>query len=473
MHILAFRTGFAGVAFSLACLALVAPASAATPAMMEAWKACTGPSIPAETRIAKCSEVIASGELKGAAALSMAFTGRGFARAMRRDFDGALADLNEAIKQMPAPTALYYRALVFDQTDQLDRALGDLNKAIEIDPKNGSYYRARSSIFSKRKDYARAIADVSTALGLSSRPQVEYSLRGILHEEAGEKDKAIADYQKVLEIDPDDEFVRRQLGHLGGQLPQSAALPEGLCSANNITHEERVAGCTAVIESGNATGWTLKAAYCNRGYALTEMKEYDRVITDSDAALRVDDKLACAYLNRARGWYYKHDLDRAIADYTQAIKFDGRFHEAYASRGTAYFDRRDFTRAIADYDAAIAIDSTVAMYFSDRGNTRYLMGEHQRAVADLTVALSLEPGEAKIYIRRGYALLETGEFDRAAADFDKALELQPDDAYTQRGRTLAIAHKTPAQAAAENNESKDLSFSQFQRRLGPPAGTVH
>jgi hypothetical protein len=67
----------------------------------------------------------------------------------------------------------------------------------------------------------------------------------------------------------------------GGAPPKPAQLPPGQCSANDISHEEeeeeRVAGCTEVIESGKTRGWTLKTAYCNRGYALTELREYDRV----------------------------------------------------------------------------------------------------------------------------------------------------------------------------------------------------
>src|SRR5258708_15119422 len=110
-------------------------------------------------------------------------------------------------------------------------------------------------------------------------------------------------------------------------------------------------------------------------------------MVDSDAAIRLDDKLACAYLNRGRAWYYKHDLDRAIADYTQAVKSDGRFHEAYASRGTAYFDRRDFAHPIAEHDIAVAIDPPVFVYNPRRGYTPPHMDEEKAAVVGLSPPL--------------------------------------------------------------------------------------
>src|SRR5215813_13660010 len=79
--------------------------------------------------------------------------------------------------------------------------------------------------------------------------------------------------------------------------PKAVQLPSGLCSANDITHEQRIAGCTASIESGTLTGWPLKVAYCNRGYALTGLGEYDRVITDSDALIAINPQAGQGFEN--------------------------------------------------------------------------------------------------------------------------------------------------------------------------------
>ena len=135
--------------------------------------------------------------------------------------------------------------------------------------------------------------------------RVEYFLRGAAYEDIGQHDKAVADFQASLLLDPDNDVLRRHLVHLGGEIPKAVQLPSGLCSENDITHEQRIEGCTASIELGTLTGWPLKVAYCNRGYALTELGEYDRVITDSDALIAINPQAGCGYLNRARAWYYK------------------------------------------------------------------------------------------------------------------------------------------------------------------------
>jgi tetratricopeptide (TPR) repeat protein len=331
-----------------------------------------------------------------------------------------------------------------------------------LNPKDADYFRQRSSAFLKRKDYPHAIADLTTAIGLANKPKAEYFLRGAAYEDIGQKDKAIADFQASLLLDPDNDVLRRHIHHMGGEIPKAVQLPFGLCSANDITHEQRITGCTTSIESGTLIGWPLKVAYCNRGYALTELGEYDRVITDSDALIEIQPHAGCAYLNRGRAWYYKHDLDRAIADYTQAVAYDPRLHEAYASRGTAYFDRREFGKAIADYSAALSIDAYTPMYFSWRGNTRYVMGDYQSAVADYNRAIEVDPDYEQAYARRGWAFLQLEEFGKAEADFDKALTLAPDDEYAQSGRAHVYQRQNKP---VPEQQSTGLSFDNLRRMV--------
>jgi tetratricopeptide (TPR) repeat protein len=445
--------------------ALVGLGSAASAAsLQDAWKGCNARQISAADRIVQCSTVIDSGDVNPESR-AQALTARGFARLAQKEFARAMADFDAAIRQNPnLAAAYYYRGALRAQTDP-ERAIADLNKAIAIDPQDADYFRQRSSIHIKLKDYERGIADLTTAIGLAKNPKTEYFLRGSAYEDLGEREKAIADFREALLLDPDNDVLRRHLVHLGGEIPEAIQLPPGLCSANDITHEARVAGCTAVIESGTLSGWPLQVAYCNRGQALTELGEYDRVIADSNELIGIRPQAGCAYLNRGRAWYYKHDLDRAIADYTQAAGYDQHLHEAYASRGTAYFDRRDFARAIADYDAAISIDAYVPMYFSDRGNTRYLMGDMNRAIADYDRAIEIDPDYASTYARRGWAFLKTDELARAETDFDKALELAPGDAYAASGR--AQVHQRQNKPVPEGLAT-GLNFEKFRRVVQQP-----
>ena len=455
------------IAVSVFCgVAVLAAVSAAQAASLrQAWAACNARQILSADRVAHCTTVIDSPEVKPDAR-AQALVARGFGYIAQKELARALADFEAAIDQNPnLAAAHYYRGAILSQSDP-DAGLAAIDKAISLNAKDPDFFRERASIHEKRKDYPRAIEDLTTAIGLAKNPKTELFLRGSAYEDSGDPDKAIADFQASLLLDPDNDVLRRHLSRLGGEIPQAIQLPPGLCSANDITHEERIAGCTAVIDSGTLTGWPLKVAYCNRGYALTELREYDRVIADSNALMAIEPRAACGYLNRGRAWYYKHDVEQAIADYTRAVTFDPRLHEAFASRGTAYFDKGDFRNAIADYNAAISIDPFIPMYFSDRGNTRYQMGDNDRAIADYNKAIEVDPDYAQAYARRGWAFLKADDLAHAEADFDKALALDPTFTYAVAGRAQVYQRQNKP---VPEERASGLSFDNLRRMVDQPS----
>jgi tetratricopeptide (TPR) repeat protein len=448
-------------------LALAAPLPAAAASGENAFKACIAEDTLLAERLKQCNAVIASRKFKGQK-LALALTYRGVVHGKQKNFTKAIADFDEALRHHPdSPRAYWYRGSTWAAANDFDRALADLDKAIKLAPESAALRRTRAYVYSERKEHARASDDLTIAVGLAPRPHVEYTLRALAHLDAGERDKAIADYRKALEIDPGYDPPREGLRSLGAASVEALQLPPGKCSENNISDEERVAGCTAAIESGKLAAGPLTIAYCNLGYSLTELGQYVRVFETSVAAIRIDANSACAYLNRGRAWYYKKDSDRAIADYTQTIRLDRTFHEAYASRGTAYHERRDFARAIADYDAAISIDPAFAPYRSDRGNTRFQMGDSKRAIVDLTRAIEIDPNLAAAYARRGHAFLAIDDLDRAEADFAKALELAPGDAHASSGRAQVYKRRGKPEPAADRENTTGLNFEKFRRLMQP------
>src|SRR5262249_46911833 len=232
-----------GVAIGL--LAFAVPAAATVPSSAEAlatslddaWRACNAPQLSSADRIAHCTTIIESGRAKPVAR-AQALMARGFGYVFPKDFDRALADFDAAIRNNPKLAAAYYYRGAIQRDPK--RALADINKAISLNPRDPDYFRERSSLYAKRKEYPRAIADLTAAIGLAKKPTREYFLRGAAYEDIGQRDKAIADFQASLVLDPDNDVLRRHLVRLGGEIPKAVQLPSGLCSANDITHEQRI-----------------------------------------------------------------------------------------------------------------------------------------------------------------------------------------------------------------------------------------
>jgi tetratricopeptide (TPR) repeat protein len=451
--------------------ALVTPATASDPDA--AWATCSAPQTSPKDRIVRCSTVITLGF--GTAQLrAQALAIRGTAWAYQGDEKAAVADLDASLALHPNTNAYGNRAGLRMRNNDFDQALPDLDRAIALDARNAELRRFRAYVHMQRKDDARAIADLTAMIELTPRSAPAYALRAMIYENADERRKAIADYRKALEIDPDHNNARRFLARLGGTPPESAKLPPGRCSgeAEKTSDQDRIEGCTEVIKSGKYSGWTLKTAYCNRAYALTELGEYDRVIADSNALLKIDANASCAYQNRGRAWYYKKNLDRAIDDYNRAIKIEPTFHEAFSSRGTAYHDRFEFDLAIADYDQALRIEPDDKDVQAWRANSLRLKGIYADAIADLTRQIERTAENTERYRRRGEVYAARGDLDRAIADYTAAIELEPNESSHWQARAKIYDLKGETRlAAADRADAEKRQFNRLRSLLEQPRET--
>ena len=61
----------------------------------------------------------------------------------------------------------YNRATVYRAKGEIERAIADYSKAIEIDPQHSNAYFGRGSAFEAKGDYDRAIADFTKAIEIS------------------------------------------------------------------------------------------------------------------------------------------------------------------------------------------------------------------------------------------------------------------------------------------------------------------
>jgi len=207
------------------------------------------------------------------------------------------------------------------------------------------------------------------------------------------------------------------------------------CVGIATSPDDKVTACTAAIDAKTETGNRLAAAYCNRGYGLTEKRDLDRALADLDEAIRIDPAYACAYTNRGRVYAFKKDLDRAIKDYDEAIRIDPGFALAYNNRGDAWSNKGDARRALADFDAAIKADPDLAIAFGNRGFLYYRMHDFAHAIQDYTHEIKLSP-DALAYINRGNAFRDADQLDRAMEDYGEVTRIAPEDARGWRNRGL-------------------------------------
>jgi tetratricopeptide (TPR) repeat protein/curved DNA-binding protein CbpA len=213
---------------------------------------------------------------------------------------------------------------------QVTAAAASEDAAPSSDP---AFYVARGLRWSQKGDLDRAIADFDRAIELAPGNAPAHSHRASAWGAKGDKDRALADFEAAIRLDPGSPIPFRDRGTLWRR---SGALDLALVD----------------LDQAIRLGFSDAGAYNERGLVWQAKGRNERAIADFDRAIKIDPTLAAAYANRGIALRGKGDLDRAIADFDAAIRIDPGIAAAYYHRGHARSEQQDFERASADYARA-------------------------------------------------------------------------------------------------------------------------
>lgn len=226
--------------------------------------------------IVACSRLIDSGWYSGQAA-AVIYNNRGKALIDLGENDRALHDLNEALQLDPnLAVAFSNRGLVWLDAKKYDRSIQDFNEAIQLDPSLGVAYKNRAVAWLATKKYDDAISGFDKVMQLTTSPSADdYLGRGAAWIGKKNYDKALPDLDNAIRIDP-----------------------------------------------------RFAIAFNDRGFVYNNKGEFDRAISDLNNAIHLDPNLAVSYKNRGISYERKGETDKALADFKKAIKLDPHNKEA-------------------------------------------------------------------------------------------------------------------------------------------------
>jgi tetratricopeptide (TPR) repeat protein len=193
----------------------------------------------------------------------------------------------------------YNRGVRKQEKGDLDGAIADCTKAIELDPRDAESHVNRASAKRRKGDLEGALADCTQALELNPKLIEAYFVRAEVKSDKGDLDGTIGDYDEALKLQPD-----------------------------------------------------ISEVYVNRGAAKAEKRDLDGAIADYTKAIQLKPDYVVAYFNRGFARYRKGNYKRSLADYTKAIELKPDLTMAYQGRGDLHYELGAFTNALADYRKA-------------------------------------------------------------------------------------------------------------------------
>jgi tetratricopeptide (TPR) repeat protein len=130
------------------------------------------------------------------------YSQRGMVRFEKNDLDGAIADFTKAIEMNGQNQAYcyYFRGMAHYRKGNSDEAIADLSKAIAIKPQP-RFYDDRGNLLALQGELDRAIADLNKAIEMAPKYAKAYGDRAIVRLMRGENKDAELDLRKCFELD--------------------------------------------------------------------------------------------------------------------------------------------------------------------------------------------------------------------------------------------------------------------------------
>jgi len=348
--------------------------------------------------------------------------------------DHGIAKGNEKESRASAGTVedFFNRAGAKKAAGDLDGAIADYDRAIQLDPKDAAIYNNRGLAKQAKGDFNAAIADFNRGIELNPKDAVAYSNRGNTKRDKGDLDGAILDYNHSIRVNPKYAY---------------AYYDRGLAKKQKSDLDGAIADYNRVIELDPK----FAKAFCDRGVAKRRKGDLQGALSDYDRTIEIDPKYAIAYLNRGNARDEKGDLEGAIADYSRGIELNPKESKAYAYRGEVHAKKKEYDAAVMDTLKAIELKPNNGSYYLDLGWYQLFNRKPREAIAASLKALELSPDDTvviKTNLAHGY--LFDNQFDKA-----KTIYLQNKNAKLRDGK------RTFSQAALDD-------FKEFQ-----DAGITH
>ena len=368
----------------------------------------------------------------------------------KADFQGAIKDLNQAIKINPKYAFAYYRrAEARQNTGENDKAIADLQKAAQLFSEQGNKsdaFRSQGSMQMLKKDYPGAIAAFSQAIKLNPKDTDAYNERGMTRLYSGDLKGALADYNKSISLQPSDAYayMGRSFTHL--------KLQDKISAIADVNQAINIAPNYALPHL------ILGVIHYNFGDTERAVSTFNK----ASQLLAAQGNQSYAYASQGLAFQVSTNYPAAINSYTKAIKANPKDAEIYDLRGDVYSRSGNIQKALADYTQAIRINPNYASAYTSRATIRFAQQQDsQGALADLNKALSLDPSQDKAYFFRSIIRIQQKDQQRAEADINNAIKYVVNDAdrYMYKGIKSALQGNKPG---ALDNLQKSANLYQLR-----------
>jgi cellulose synthase operon protein C len=328
----------------------------------------------------------------------------------RHDSDKAVQDLNAAIELQP--NKVEYLALLgnyYLDIGEFPKAQNLFEKAIGKAPNNVEALVGQGRAMWQNGDIVKAkILLEKTSVKAKDDPRPQYLL-GRIAEDLDKPDEAMTYYRASSKKSRKYLTARVAIARL---FLKQKKLKEAL---GELTAAAKLNPRSAIVRNG------LGEAYLLQGNDRLAKKEFDE-------ALRLDPELASAHFNLGNVQRKMGNLDGAIESYKRVQVLAPRYPDLVYEQAYTLYLKKEYTLALKMYEDAIRSNPKDDRLYVRAGLAAYASGDEQAAVQYFQSATGLNNANTEAYFQLALVFLKQRDFEKALDLFKQVAELDPQNA---------------------------------------------
>jgi tetratricopeptide (TPR) repeat protein len=288
-----------------------------------------------------------------------------------------------------------------------EEALAEWTSIVEAHPRHAAYPLQIRAIFRLLLgELDLALQDLTRSIELAPAVATTYALRGEVYAHLCRDDEALVNYERALQLEPDD--MQALLGKA-----------RTLCRTGEV-ERSLVFLCRAIPRQPKEPGLHAERARC---YALLDRNA--EAMAELDVAIALDPDDPELYVSRARCRPMEDDAARA-ADFARALELDPDDARAWADLAHHRQEMGQIEEALRAAERAVARGPELAIAHFSRAHARHALGDYTGALADFDEAVRIEPTQPGHFVCRAMVHKALGDRRAYLADIETATVLEPE-----------------------------------------------
>lgn len=264
-------------------------------------------------------------------------------------YDLALADFMKARALTPDNSRAYLGSVqvliaALDAGESLneydlDDALEDANRAIELSPDDSETWLQRGKVERYLGDTSAAINDFTRSIQIYDASGEAYLNRGYAYTDTGEYDEAREDFERILDVDPNN------VDALQGRIEAYLEAIDNDKPWNDYDLDAALVDANTALMQDDSN----PISYLLRGKVLNRLGQPEAALEDLNRTVSSAPTMAWGYLERGYIHGTLGETDDAVVDFQRAIELDPEDSWLYAALGDVLYDADRDSEALEAY----------------------------------------------------------------------------------------------------------------------------